>query len=1395
MGTYQWGRGVLLALWAASILAVGAGSGEPPIYSDKANVFTFPPQEARYVRVVITRTNTGNQPCLDELEVYAPEGERNLALATNGAIASASSLLPGYAAHAVEHLNDGQYGNAYSWIPATAKGEWAQIELPAPATIDRVVISRDRNRQYGDRVPVEFEIRLSADGEQWRTVRAVATEAVDGSVGAGGVMPMLPPPPPPPPLPDGSLVSTARKSSVQVASRDGLGFPNLALRPEAKPSASSVYADGALPIHQVAHLNDGLADNSHSWISKGEPSWAQIDLGGVFWVYKVAIGNDGAGRYRDRAATSFSILTTIKPAGLDHGRAWRCVVRSDGQPLLERTEFIFKPVRARIVRIAIDTASDGEARLDEIEVYGQDKRIPPSLVGLSTWAGDRTVDSDELLQYAFVGEEHAWLKTYGRADLDPSLVPYNGRVTQYPRHVGDDRLPLPPLSSMPKLDGKLDDACWQQASQGGVRVARPDDFFLGPLVEQSVVAGWHGADLCLAIRASRLLSSHVAVLSSADWGGCGVVAISESRLVFNTYERATDGRIVLVHSVPVEGAFSPDLREFELRVPLRFFPRVESVGLRVGLGLGGLHTPAVGRPVEFVFAPLALAQAGPCAGNVFPVRVHLADNAGAVVLKGNVGPLDRGVPLQPGETRVLSVQAQSGAIGPQCDLKVTMIANSPGSAGAEQATFLLHLFRYDPLKRTLDLMAELANRLAEQGLNVTEERGQLQRLSERHAKLLEAPPDSDKERKTLWEARVAKRRLFLRAPDLLALQKVLFVKRHPYHPSHIYTDYTDAPFRPGGGIYVLSIPRLDGRLEPGKAQLTRLFDSKGGIARDPVANFDLSRVYFGYRPSADGFYHLMAMNADGSGLTQLTDGPYHDFYPCPLPDGGLAFISTRCAARVFCFRWTSSVLFRMNADGTGIRPLSYSNLSEWAPSLMRDGRVIWTRWEYVDKGADFSQTLWSINPDGTNPELVFGNTIIQPNGYACGREVPGTSEICCTLVSHFGDINGPIALLDVSQGRFNPQAIRSLTPEVPWPGWWPATECFRDPYPLSRDTFLCSHAPKDRFGIYVIDRYGNREILYMDPVYGCMAPTPFRRSDPPPVLPDLTRPGVDSGCFIMLDVYRGLEPNVKRGRVRWLRVVEEVRHDLSSNPNFDHADFMKWYVSPVDVCASPFGWPTYTAKAPLGLVPVEEDGSANFIAPAGKVLYFQALDEDYNELQRMRSVVQLQPGETRTCVGCHEPRNSAPPVGYTKALTKPPHRIAPHPWGDRPFSYSEVVQPVLDAKCVRCHNGSETAKLDLRGTLDADRVPASYRTLLSQGWVHIVDCGWNSGGCEKREPLTFGTVKSRLWTILQQGHYDVELTWEEMLRIKTWTDLNCPLWPDYRERSTRPVSVVTAAAD
>ena len=364
--------------------------------------------------------------------------------------------------------------------------------------------------------------------------------------------------------------------------------------------------------------------------------------------------------------------------------------------------------------------------------------------------------------------------------------------------------------------------------------------------------------------------------------------------------------------------------------------------------------------------------------------------------------------------------------------------------------------------------------------------------------------------------------------------------------------------------------------------------------------------------------------------------------------------------------------------------------------------------------------------------------------------------------------------------------------------------------------------------MYVIDRYGNRELLYLDPAISSKSPSPLRPRPRPPVLPDTADPVLAEqglGQFTVQDVYAGLGSAVARGRATYLQVSQEVpaplEHLACGEYRSSHPSFQDFYATPVHRVNGPRqsyatgtanawephafragsagraetgsttitelnGWPSYVAKAVLGTVRIADDGSASFTAPAGRVLYFHLLDGNFNELQRMRSVVQLQPGERRSCVGCHEDRLAAPGRHAGRALTQKPKPLDPPAWGAVPFDYEQVVQPVLDANCVRCHDATSEAKLDLRGTRDPHRVPASYRSLVAGGWVHYFD--WSYGSRHfKADPLSFGTLQSRLFVALgQKQHRGVAIQPEDRRALTAWIDLNCPLWPDYRHREERP---------
>ena len=150
-----------------------------PAVNARRNVDDFSPVPARFIRFTTLATGEGAEPDLDELQVYGPEPDQNLALASAGAKASASSLLPGYPIHQIPHLNDGKLGNDWSWISNEPGGGWAQIELPRVTLIRRVVWSRDGgdNPRFDDRLPMIYRIEASVDGATWTTVSTEAGRA------------------------------------------------------------------------------------------------------------------------------------------------------------------------------------------------------------------------------------------------------------------------------------------------------------------------------------------------------------------------------------------------------------------------------------------------------------------------------------------------------------------------------------------------------------------------------------------------------------------------------------------------------------------------------------------------------------------------------------------------------------------------------------------------------------------------------------------------------------------------------------------------------------------------------------------------------------------------------------------------------------------------------------------------------------------------------------------------------------------------------------------------------------------------------------------------------------------------------------------------------------------
>ena len=691
-------------------------------------------------------------------------------------------------------------------------------------------------------------------------------------------------------------------------------------------------------------------------------------------------------------------------------------------------------------------------------------------------------------------------------------------------------------------------------------------------------------------------------------------------------------------------------------------------------------------------------------------------------------------------------------------------------------------------------------------------------------------------RQLLGELDNLRHRALVAENPLLKGAQLLFVRRYTYDSRHYYDDFYHGVRQLGGNLCVLSMDT--GKVREIVPQL------EGGVFDRYDLSFDARRLLFGYRrPLPEGF-RIWEVNLDGSSLRQLTFPPadeaarvaknshyplvalqsnssYYghwtdDMHPCYLPNGQIAFVSSRCEHSVLCggHTLTCTSLFRMNGDGSEIGRLSDGALSEFTPTMLSDGRILYNRWEYVYKGIAAIQPLWAMRPDGTASEEVYGDNITDPGVFVQARQVPGHDDlIVCTGCGHEPLAVGTILLLDRHKSKRNHEAMTYLTPDTNVKGLrglyqkrngrWNAHDVYGpfycDPYPLGDKFFLISCNPTKRYndasayGIYLLDTFGNCVRIYDDPEMSCWQPMLLKLRSRPPVLAPSKPERLAQACepqatVLMSDVYRGLA-GVKRGTVKYLRVMEQIPRSWDATPvgGGDNIPGQQPAVS----------YHTHIWIAVLlGIVPVEKDGSAYFQVPADRNVFFQALDENFMEIQKMRTFVNFQPGETRSCIGCHEHRIEAPVSRSVLALQHAPLQPGPQPGelAPRPIHYPTDVQPVLDRHCVRCHGAKDPdGKLDLTGTLTS-HFSRSYENLIRRGYVNFIQewtgprlehppeyftVGGSMAHAPAVPPYTYGSHQSRLIKLLRRGHEDVKLPREDMIKLVTWIDANVPFYGSY----------------
>jgi hypothetical protein len=661
----------------------------------------------------------------------------------------------------------------------------------------------------------------------------------------------------------------------------------------------------------------------------------------------------------------------------------------------------------------------------------------------------------------------------------------------------------------------------------------------------------------------------------------------------------------------------------------------------------------------------------------------------------------------------------------------------------------------------------------------------------------------------------------LSAHPVLTENKLVFVVRHQYAPDHHNTgtdfllgEVSAENFRSGGAIRLLDISKP---IDNPKRIIT-LLDLPHGVARDLEVHFEGNRILFAMRRSRDENFHIaeMTLNEKNIGEFRLlgVDPQAADLDPIYLPDDRIVFSSTRDLKYCGCNQHVQANLFRMNADGSEVCQIGRNTLYESRPSLLPDGRILYDRWEYVDRHFGPSFGLWTMYPDGRSPSLFYGNNAWSPGAIFDARFMPnieGKSEqIVCTFGACHDRPWGAIVILNRSRGLDGVEPIlhswpSDLTPymhniqnyhngrDIRHPVVY-QIDLFRnlpvkyeDPFPLDEAFLLCARTLNDseRTGIFLIDIFGNEILLYEEPDKGCFDPMPLISRKRPPNRPDVIDLSKTTGTFFVADVYQGSGmENIPRGTIKTLRVIEAPPKRFWTYP--------LWEGDTLQRPAMNFN--NTNNKRILGDIPVEQDGSAFFEVPADRFVFFQALDANGMMVQSMRSGTSLRPGENTACFGCHENRYGTPVSIITKhtlALQRPPSQLKDWYGQERNFSYRNEVQPVWDKYCISCHDFGKEAEKSLNLSGDLGLVfNLSYMELRRQTslrWypdplgtppkelIKPID----DGPPEVLPPYTWGAHRSRLIEFLRGKHYSVHLDKESFDRVVTWIDLNTPFYADY----------------
>lgn len=558
----------------------------------------------------------------------------------------------------------------------------------------------------------------------------------------------------------------------------------------------------------------------------------------------------------------------------------------------------------------------------------------------------------------------------------------------------------------------------------------------------------------------------------------------------------------------------------------------------------------------------------------------------------------------------------------------------------------------------------------------------------------------------------------------------------------------------------------------GEIQSRTIFKpANGSSVPDLKLHWDGEHIMFSM-VDTDKRWQVFEVKTDGSGLRKMIETPEKDlefFDATYLPSGKIIAISNIGYNGVPCVNGNDEVgnMCLYDPKDGSLRRLTFDQDANWSPTVLYNGRIMYTRWEYTDLTHYFSRIVMHMNPDGTEQKSLYGSGSYFPNSIFDAKPLPGqTSKFVGIISGHHGVArSGRLMLFDPSKNR---KAEKGMLQEIPFrdrkiepivkdrlvDGVWPQ---FIKPYPLTDKYFLVTAklSEKSLWGIYLVDVFDNLTLIAEFEGEGLICPIPVKKTEVPPVIADKIVPDSKEATVFIQDIYEGEGlQGVPRGTVKAFRVMA-YEYAYNKTPSDHWAQGVQ------------SGW---DIKRLLGIVPVEEDGSAIFKIPANTPISLQPLDAEGRAVQWMRSWLTGMPGETVSCVGCHEDQNQLPIPKRVIASTITPHEIVKPAGGQRSFTFELEMQPILDRACVSCHDGSNSLADFRGGRIDEfSGFGMSYLNL----HPYVYRQG-PEAEVEVLNPYEYHASVSPLVKLLKTGHHGVELTDKEWRTLYNWIDFNAP---------------------